>query len=195
MVDAGDYRLPRIQLRLDHINIVAPTPDSLSESTTRGLAAHAPASVLGALGVRIDPRDGRFVVPSESTIRRTLQACDGDLLDAVLGAWLYPRLPAEQVIVDGKTLRGARAGDGRAVHVLAAATTSNTHSPCSASPDFAGALAVPWSWPCSRGFSSGQKSAIVARTVYSSLAVNTRSKVVADPPYGHCTCRSTTRRQ
>ncbi|MFY9808430.1 MAG: ISAs1 family transposase [Pseudonocardiaceae bacterium] len=76
--------------------------------------------MLGALGVRIDPRDGRFVVPSESTVRRTLQAYDGDLLDAVLGAWLYPRLPAEQVIVDGKTLRGARAGDGRAVHVLAA---------------------------------------------------------------------------
>jgi predicted transposase YbfD/YdcC len=83
-------------------------------------AAHAPDGVLAALEVRIDPRDGQFVVPSESTIRRTLQACDGDLLDAVLGAWLYPRLPAEQLIVDGKTLRGARAGDGRAVHVLAA---------------------------------------------------------------------------
>lgn len=83
-------------------------------------AAHAPVGVLGALEVRIDPRTGRFVVPSESTIRRTLQACDGDLLDAVLGAWLYPRLPAEQLIVDGKTLRGARAGDGRAVHVLTA---------------------------------------------------------------------------
>jgi predicted transposase YbfD/YdcC len=83
-------------------------------------AAHAPDGVLAALEVRIDPRDGQFVVPSESTIRRTLQACDGDLIDAVLGAWLYPRLPAEQLIVDGKTLRGARAGDGRAVHVLAA---------------------------------------------------------------------------
>ncbi len=39
-----------------------------------------------ALEVRIDPRGGQFVVPCESTIRRTLQACDGDLLDAVLGA-------------------------------------------------------------------------------------------------------------
>lgn len=26
-------------------------------------AAHAPAGVLAALGVRVDPRDGRFVVP------------------------------------------------------------------------------------------------------------------------------------
>ncbi|MGH4025225.1 MAG: ISAs1 family transposase [Pseudonocardiaceae bacterium] len=84
-------------------------------------AAHAPAEVLAALQVRVDPRTGMFVVPHESTIRRTLQACDGDLLDKALGAWLYPRLPAEAVLtVDGKTLRGARAGDGRAVHVLAA---------------------------------------------------------------------------
>ena len=84
-------------------------------------AAHAPAEVLAALQTRVDPRTGAFVVPCESTIRRTLQACDGDLLDKVLGTWLYPRLPTEQVLtVDGKTLRGARAGDGRAVHVLAA---------------------------------------------------------------------------
>jgi hypothetical protein len=63
-------------------------------------AANAPAGVLGALEVRVHPRTGRFVVPCESTIRRTLQACDGDQLDAVLGAWLYPRLNTEQVIVD-----------------------------------------------------------------------------------------------
>ncbi len=84
-------------------------------------AANAPAGVLGALAVRVHPRTGGFVVPSESTIRRTLQTCDGDQLDQVLGAWLYPRLPTEALLsVDGKTLRGARAGDGRAVHVLAA---------------------------------------------------------------------------
>jgi len=84
-------------------------------------AAHAPVGVLDALAVRVHPRTGVFVVPSESTIRRTLQACDGDQLDEVLGAWLYPRLPTDEVLtVDGKTLRGAKAGDGRAVHVLAA---------------------------------------------------------------------------
>ncbi|MGH3549924.1 MAG: ISAs1 family transposase [Pseudonocardiaceae bacterium] len=84
-------------------------------------AAHAPPGVLEALAVRVHPRTGAFVVPCESTIRRTLQACDGDHLDAVLGAWLYPRLPTDEVLtVDGETLRGAKAGDGRAVHVLAA---------------------------------------------------------------------------
>lgn len=90
-------------------------------AAARQWAANAPADVLGELGVRVDPDTGAFVVPCESTLRRTLQACDGDLLDAALGAWLYPRLPTEQVLtVDGKTLRGARAGDGRAVQVLAA---------------------------------------------------------------------------
>ena len=83
-------------------------------------AAHAPERVLAALEVRIHPRTGQYVVPHEATIRRVLQACDGELLDAVLGAWLYPRLPAGQLIVDGKTLRGARTGDARAVHLLAA---------------------------------------------------------------------------
>jgi hypothetical protein len=58
-------------------------------------AANAPQAVLAALQVRRDLRTGEFVVPTESTIRRVLQACDGDGLDAVLGAWLYPRLPAE----------------------------------------------------------------------------------------------------
>jgi hypothetical protein len=48
-----------------------------------------------------------------------MQACDGDKLDAVLGAWLYPRLDSEQVIVDGKTLRGPRRRR-EPVHVLAA---------------------------------------------------------------------------
>lgn len=68
-------------------------------------AAHAPDPVLGALQVRIHPRTELFVAPCESTIRRVLQDCNGDQLDATLGAWLYPRLPAEQVVVDGKTVR------------------------------------------------------------------------------------------
>jgi hypothetical protein len=43
-------------------------------------ASNAPAAV------RVHPCTGAFVVPSESTIRRTLQASDADQLDAVLGA-------------------------------------------------------------------------------------------------------------
>jgi hypothetical protein len=36
-------------------------------------ATHPPAGVLAALEVRVDPRTGGFVVPCESTMRRTLQ--------------------------------------------------------------------------------------------------------------------------
>jgi predicted transposase YbfD/YdcC len=82
------------------------------------------------LGARVDPRTGHRVPPCESTIRRTLSVLDPDSLDGVLGAWLARRhtqrrqagksLPA--VAVDGKTLRGARRGDGRQAHLLAAMT-------------------------------------------------------------------------
>jgi len=63
--------------------------------------------------------------PSESAIRRTLQRVDPDMLDRAVSRWLAaaatepgPRWPA--IAVDGKSARGARAGDGRAVHLLAA---------------------------------------------------------------------------
>jgi predicted transposase YbfD/YdcC len=69
--------------------------------------------------------------PSESTIRRVLQSVDPDALDAVISSWLmtHPpaataaraRVPGRKVIaVDGKTARGARTDDGRAVHLFAA---------------------------------------------------------------------------
>jgi predicted transposase YbfD/YdcC len=66
--------------------------------------------------------------PSESTIRRILQAVDLDALDAALSGWVAARLPsplpsrpiARVIAVDGKTARGARRVDGRAAHLLAA---------------------------------------------------------------------------
>jgi predicted transposase YbfD/YdcC len=64
--------------------------------------------------------------PSESTLRRILQAVDLDALDAALSGWLVDRLPApppgrmRAVAVDGKTARGARAEDRTQVHLLAA---------------------------------------------------------------------------
>ena len=64
-------------------------------------------------------------VPCESTIRRTLQSVDADAFDAVLGDWLAARASQTEqrwpaIAVDGKTVRGARVGDGRAPHLLAA---------------------------------------------------------------------------
>jgi predicted transposase YbfD/YdcC len=90
-------------------------------------AADAPSAVLAALGVRRDPCGGAWVVPSETTIRRTLAGTDPVALDEQLAAWLAAATVPEadpagapQVIVDGKTMRGAIQADGRAVHLLAA---------------------------------------------------------------------------
>src|SRR3954464_12369393 len=64
--------------------------------------------------------------PSESTIRRILQAVDLDAVDATLSGWLADRSPdlppgrMRVVAVDGKTARGARTDDGTQVHLLAA---------------------------------------------------------------------------
>lgn len=76
---------------------------------------------LGALGAQGRDR------PSESAIRRLLARVDADLLDRVLGAWMWTRtavVAGRRVIaVDGKTVRGARsrgeAGQG-APHLVAA---------------------------------------------------------------------------
>ena len=90
-------------------------------------AADAPVMVLAAVGVRRDPCGGAWVVPSETTIRRALAGTDPGALDAQLAAWRAAaadpgadEAAAAQVMVDGKTLRGAIQADGRAVHLLAA---------------------------------------------------------------------------
>lgn len=70
---------------------------------------------------------GRRRPPSEPTIRRALQPVDGEELDQVVSIWLAARAqaataPGEQAVVavDGKSARGARGPDGRAVHLLGA---------------------------------------------------------------------------
>jgi predicted transposase YbfD/YdcC len=85
-------------------------------------AADAPGPVRAALGARGDPLTGRWVVPAESTIRRSLARVDPEALARVLGAWLadrdHPGRRRRAVAVDGKTIRSAsRRGDG--VHLLA----------------------------------------------------------------------------
>jgi predicted transposase YbfD/YdcC len=87
-------------------------------------AADTPQPVRAALGARRDPLTGRWTVPTETTIRRTLARLDPETFAAVVGAWLADRdQPGQRrrpaVAVDGKTLRGARR-DGRQVHLLAA---------------------------------------------------------------------------
>lgn len=76
-----------------------------------------PAGVRRRLRIERNP-------PSESAIRRVLQAIDPDLLDRTLCGWLASRSEHCQrwrpIAVDGKTARGARIGDGRTVHLLGA---------------------------------------------------------------------------
>jgi hypothetical protein len=80
--------------------------------------ADLPAETAAALGIDAGRR------PSETMIRRLLQALDPDRLTAVVGAWLAAQSPApagtrRALAVDGKTLRGSRTGDAAARHVLA----------------------------------------------------------------------------
>jgi predicted transposase YbfD/YdcC len=87
-----------------------------------------PADTAMLLG--IDP--GRR--PSESMIRRLLQAVDPDLLAAAIGRWLAAKTTAQTpaptpgsrqaIALDGKTLRGSRTRTNAARHVLAAADQS-----------------------------------------------------------------------
>src|SRR5450830_454261 len=80
--------------------------------------AEADAGVLARLGVAGSRR------PCEATTRRVLTRVDGELLDAVVGAWMRTRvglLGGQRVIaIDGKTVRGAKAAANVAPHLVAA---------------------------------------------------------------------------
>ncbi|WP_438293323.1 ISAs1 family transposase [Streptomyces sp. HUAS TT7] len=90
-------------------------------------AADLPQHVLETLDARRHPASGVRIAPSESAIRRTLQAVDGQAFDQAVCGWLAeqntPASPKaatrEAVAVDGKTLRGTQTGDGQP-HLMAA---------------------------------------------------------------------------
>jgi len=84
-------------------------------------AAEASQQVLAAVGARHDPWTRLRAAPCESTLRRTIQIFDADALDEVVGMFLAAHAGTGSVIaVDGKTVRGARDGDGNQVHLFAA---------------------------------------------------------------------------
>ncbi|WP_245673774.1 ISAs1 family transposase [Actinoplanes rectilineatus] len=74
------------------------------------------------------------VVPAGTTMWRLLIRLDPTHLSTVLAGWLHartrrpdrtpPRRCRRVIAVDGKTLRGARSGDGRQVHLLSALDTT-----------------------------------------------------------------------
>jgi predicted transposase YbfD/YdcC len=80
-------------------------------------AADAGPDVLAALGADRGPAD-------ESTFRRAFAMVSADVLDQVLGAWLWTRAARAGgrlvIAIDGKTVRGAKSKDGKAPHLVAA---------------------------------------------------------------------------
>ena len=89
-------------------------------------AYDAPQWVLEVVGARWHRLRGRFVAPHEATLRRTIQAFDAELLDAVICGWIAqqagskPAGPRSAIAVDGKVVRGAWRPDGSQVNLLSA---------------------------------------------------------------------------
>ncbi len=65
-------------------------------------------------------------VPSESTIRRTINKINANGLDVIIGAWTALRASTPEgfrvIAVDGKSVRGSATADGRCRHLLSALT-------------------------------------------------------------------------
>ncbi|HXL18742.1 MAG TPA: ISAs1 family transposase [Streptosporangiaceae bacterium] len=80
-------------------------------------AADAGPEALAVLGAARGPAE-------ESTFRRAFALVSADVLDRVLGAWLWTRaVPAGGrlvIAIDGKAVRGARNKTGKAPHLVAA---------------------------------------------------------------------------
>src|SRR4029077_20496686 len=80
-------------------------------------AGDAGPDVLAVLGAERGPAE-------ESTYRRAFALVSPDVLDRVLGAWLWTRAVRAGgrlgIAIDGKTVRGAKNKDGRAPHLVAA---------------------------------------------------------------------------
>ena len=84
-------------------------------------AARLTQTQLKRLRAYFDRRQQRFVAPSEPTFRRVLQQVDPVALEQAFSAWVQASAPADEPLaIDGKTLKGARRGDGRQTHLLAA---------------------------------------------------------------------------
>ncbi len=70
---------------------------------------------------RRHPKTDIFEAPSEPTLRRVIQGVDPEAVDAVLGQWLQTLAdPDDDIAIDGKTPRGAKQENGKAVHLFSA---------------------------------------------------------------------------
>jgi hypothetical protein len=83
-------------------------------------AASLEKTLLKRLGCRYNARLGRYVPPSEKTLRNTLKRINADEADNILGQWLFTQTNSRAISVDGKTARGSAVGDGKPVHLVSA---------------------------------------------------------------------------
>ena len=99
------------------VGIAAVIAGSRSFAAIGQWAADASPDVLAVLGAARGPAE-------ESTFRRAFAMVSADVLDRVLGAWLWTRTAQAGgrlvIAIDGKTVRGAKNKDGKAPHLVAA---------------------------------------------------------------------------
>ena len=99
------------------VGIAAVIAGSKSFAAIGQWAADAGPEVLAVLGAARGAAD-------ESTFRRAFAVVSPDVLDRVLGAWLWTRAARAGgrlvIAIDGKTVRGAKNKDGKAPHLVAA---------------------------------------------------------------------------
>ncbi len=99
------------------VGIAAVNAGSRSFAAIGQWAADAGADVLAGLGAVRGPAE-------ESTFRRTFALISADVPGQVIGAWLHTRATQAGgrlvIAVDGKAVRGARNGEEKAPHLVAA---------------------------------------------------------------------------
>ena len=99
------------------VGIAAVIAGSRSFAAIGQWAADAGPEVLDALGAACGPAE-------ESTFRRVFALVSADVLDRVLGTWLWTRAVRAGgrlvIAIDGKTVRGAKSRDRKAPHLVAA---------------------------------------------------------------------------
>jgi hypothetical protein len=75
--------------------------------------ADLPQDALARLGARQHRRTGRYICPSEATIRRTVKDVDANHADALIGDWLLTQVLAGRLATAGLPTRTALALDGK----------------------------------------------------------------------------------
>jgi DDE_Tnp_1-associated len=99
------------------VGVAAVIAGSRSFAAIGQWAADAGPDVLAGLGASRGPAE-------ESTFRRAFALVSADVLDRVLGAWLWTRAARAGgrlvIAVDGNAVRGAKGKDGKAPHLVAA---------------------------------------------------------------------------